>query len=161
MTLAIVAAIGKNRVIGQDGKLPWHISEDLKRFKKLTSGHTVLMGRKTFESIGKPLSNRRNVVISSKHIPNVETYPSIEAALTALADQDKVFIIGGGQIYAQLLDRADELYLTLVDKRVEGDAFFPPYEHLIGKRFVLVRQEAHGGFAFVDYARLKGSAVAA
>lgn len=161
MTLAIIAAIGKNRVIGKDGKLPWHISDDLKRFKRLTTGHAVLMGRKTFESLGKPLANRRNVVLSSKKIPNVETYPSIEAALKALAHQDKVFVIGGGEIYAQLLDRADALYLTLVDNDFEGDAFFPPYEHLIGKRFVLVRREAHEGFAFADYARLEDGEQAA
>jgi dihydrofolate reductase len=161
MTLAIIAAIGKNRVIGKSGKLPWHISEDLKRFKKLTSGHTILMGRKTFESIGKPLSNRRNVVISSKQIPHVETYPSVDAALKGLADEERVFVIGGGQVYAQLLDRADELYLTFVDVRVDGDAFFPPYEHLLGERFALVHHEAHDGFAFADYVRVQGSAVEA
>jgi dihydrofolate reductase len=152
LKLAIIAAIGKNRVIGKDGKLPWHISEDLKRFKKLTTGHTVLMGRRTFESIGKPLSNRRNVVISSRHIPNIETYPSVDEALNALADQEKVFVIGGAQIYSQLLDRADELYLTLVDQTVAGDAFFPPFEDLLDK-FLLMHKEAHNGYAFVDYAR--------
>lgn len=153
MKLAIIAAIGKNRVIGKDGKLPWHISEDLKRFKRLTTGHTVLMGRKTFESMGKPLSNRRNVVISSMQIPNIETYSSSDEALATLEDQEKVFIIGGEQIYTQLLGRADELYLTLVDKDVEGDAFFPPFEHLLGTQFSLVSEELHDGYMFVDYCR--------
>lgn len=154
MKLAIIAAIGKNRVIGKDGKLPWHISEDLKRFKRLTTGHTVLMGRKTFESMSKQLTNRRNVVISSKPIPNVETYSSIENALDALADQEKVFIIGGGQIYAQLLNRADELYLTLVDEEIDGDAFFPPYEHLLNSTFKFVNEELHDGYKFVEYCRV-------
>lgn len=154
MKLAIIAAIGKNRVIGKDGKMPWHIPEDLKRFKRLTTGHTILMGRKTFESIAKPLPNRRNVVISSKPILNIETYPSIEEALAALEDQDKVFIIGGGQIYARLLERTDELYLTFVDKEVEGDAFFPPYEHLLNSEFTLVHKETLAGIAFLDFVRL-------
>ena len=136
-----------------NGKLPWHISEDLKRFKRLTTGHTVLMGRKTFESIGKLLVNRRNVVISSRRIPNVEAYSSVESALHALADQERVFVIGGGQLYSQLLDRADELYLTFVEKEMSGDTFFPPYEHLIGRRFVLVNEEVHEGYSFADYVR--------
>ncbi len=154
MKLAIIAAIGKNRVIGSGGKLPWHVSEDLKRFKRLTTGHTVLMGRKTFESIGKPLVNRRNVVISSKPIPNVETYPSIEAALKALANEEAVFVVGGGKIYSQLLAKADELYLTLVETTVEGDTFFPPYEHLLGTTFTLTREEQHIGYTFRDYRRV-------
>ena len=151
MKLIIIAALNRKRVIGINGKLPWHISEDLKRFKRLTVGHTVLMGRKTFESMGKPLTQRRNVVLSSKIIPGIETYSTIAAALDALKAQDKVFIIGGGKIFAQFLDRADEFHLTLVDIDVDGDAFFPPYEHLIGTRFTLVSEEKHEGYAFRDY----------
>ena len=154
MKLAIIAAIGNNRVIGKNGKLPWHISDDLKRFKRLTTGHTVLMGRKTFDSIGKPLSNRRNVVISSKPIANIESYVSIDEAMHALADQETVFVIGGARIYSQLLERADELYLTLVDTEVEGDAFFPLFEHLLNSRYKLVLEEAHDGYRFVDYRRV-------
>lgn len=154
MTLAIIAAIGKNRVIGKDGKLPWHISDDLKRFKRLTTGHTVLMGRKTFDSIGKPLSNRRNVVISSRPIANIETYASLDDALRALADQETVFVIGGARIYSQLLEQADELYLTLVEKEADGDAFFPPFEHLLSSRYKLVLEEPHDGYRFLDYRRV-------
>ena len=154
MKLAIIAAIGKNRIIGVGGKLPWHISEDLKRFKRLTTGHAVLMGRKTFESIGKPLPNRRNVVITSKHIPHVETFSSIEAALQALAGEERVFVIGGGQIYSRLLEQADELYLTLVDNEVDGDTYFPPYEHLLGSKFSNVSEEARDGYRFADYQRI-------
>lgn len=153
MKLIIIAALTRNRVIGKDGKLPWHISEDLKRFKRLTIGHTVLMGRKTFESLGKPLPNRRNVVLTSRPIPDVETYPTLAQALQALETEEKVFVIGGGEIFAQLIDHADELFLTLVDKEVEGDTFFPPYAHLVGTRYRLVSREEHEGFVFEDYVK--------
>lgn len=154
MKLALIAAIGKNRVIGKDGTLPWHISDDLKRFKKLTTGHTVLMGRRTFEGIGHVLPNRRNVVLSSKAIPDVETYRSIPEALQALAGEETVFVIGGGQVYAQLLVHVDLLYLTLVNQEIDGDTFFPPYEHLIGTVFKPLNRQAHDGFTFEDYARI-------
>ncbi len=153
MKLVIIAAIGRNRVIGKDGKLPWHIAEDLKRFKRLTTGHTVLMGRKTFESLGKPLSNRRNVVLTSQQLADAETYPTLAQALQALEKEEKVFVIGGGEIFAQLVEHTDEMYLTLVDQTFEGDTFFPPYEHLIGTRYKLVAREEHEGFAFEDYQR--------
>ena len=153
MKLAIIAAVGRNRAIGNAGKLPWHLSEDLKRFKRLTTGHAILMGRKTWESIGRPLPGRRNVVLSSSPVPGVETYASAEGALRALASAERVFVIGGGTVYAQLLDRADELYLTLVDREVEADTFFPPYEHLLGSVFREVAREPHGEFEFVDYVR--------
>ena len=153
MKLAIVAAIARNRVIGKAGALPWHVSEDLKRFKRLTTGHAVLMGRTTFESIGKPLPNRRNVVVTSRPIPGLETYPSIESALDALKDQELVFVIGGGRMYAQLLDRADELYLTFIERDVEGDTLFPPYEDLLRRAFTPVFREQHDGFVFIDFVR--------
>ncbi len=154
MKLIIIAALSRNRVIGNDGKLPWHISEDLKRFKRLTTNHVVLMGRKTFESLGKPLPNRRNVVLTSRTIPDVETYPALAQALQALEKEEKVFVIGGGEIFAQLLEHADELHLTLVDREVEGDTYFPPYEHLLGTRYKLVAREEHEGFTFEDYEKL-------
>lgn len=152
MKLAIIAAVARNRVIGRDGALPWHISEDLKRFKRLTGTHTVLMGRRTFESIGHPLPNRRNVVLSSAAVPGIETYSTLERALEAVASEEKVFVIGGSRLFASLLERADELFLTLVDQEPSGDALFPPYEHLLGRRFKLVRQEDHDGYRFMDYA---------
>jgi dihydrofolate reductase len=153
--LNIIAALNRDRVIGVGGKIPWHVSEDLKRFRRLTTGHTVLMGRKTYESMGKPLFNRRNVVLTSQKFEGVESYPTIAHALQALQDQDQVFVIGGGELYAQLLDSAQALYLTIVDKVVEGDAFFPPYEHLIGDTFRLVNSEPHEGYRFEDYERVK------
>lgn len=152
--MIIIAALNRQRVIGKEGKLPWHISDDLKRFKRLTTGHTLLMGRKTYESLGKPLSNRRHVVLTSRSLPGTETYPTIGHAFEALQNEDKVFVIGGGEVFAQLLDDVDEMYLTLVDQDVTGDVFFPPYEHLVGTVFELVKEEPHDGFTFLDYKRI-------
>jgi dihydrofolate reductase len=152
--LAIIAAVALNRGIGKDGKLPWHLSEDLKRFKRLTTGHTVLMGRKTYESIGKPLPHRRNVVLTSRLIPGVETHPTLDAALEALKNEEKIFVIGGGALYAMVLDNADEIYLTLILKDVEADTFFPPYRHLLASSFRLAHREEHPAFVFEDYVRV-------
>jgi len=151
--LALIAAVGHRRAIGRDGKLPWHIPEDLKRFKRLTTGHAVLMGRGTWESLGRPLPGRRNVVLSSSPVAGIESYASIDESLRALASAEKVFVIGGGTLYAQLIDRADELYLTLVDRDVEADTFFPPFEHLLGTVFREAAREHHTEFDFVDYVR--------
>jgi dihydrofolate reductase len=153
LKLIAIAAVSLNRVIGKDGKVPWDIPEDLHRFMKLTSGHTVLMGRKSFESLGKPLPNRRNVVLSSRSIPQVETYSSIDSALKALRDEEEVYAIGGGEIFAELLDRVDMIRLTLVEQEIEGDTFFPPYEGLVKSQFTLVCQEQHEGFRYLDYER--------
>ena len=153
MKLAIIAAVGHRRAIGKNGKLPWHLPEDLKRFKRLTTGHAVLMGRGTWESLGRPLPGRRNVVLSSSPVPGIESYPSLEESLRALASVEKVFVIGGGNVYAQVIGRADELFLTLVDRDVEADTFFPPYEHLLGTVFREAAREHHPEFEFVDYVR--------
>ncbi len=161
--IIILAAIAeKNRVIGKDGKLPWYISEDLKRFKRLTTGYAVLMGRKTFESIverlGKPLPERRNIVLSSKsfaHYPGVETYPSIESALAAIKSEEKVFVIGGERVFKETLEMADTLELTIVEGEYEGDAFFPEYEDIIESRFNLTAKEEKDGFRFETYKKRK------
>jgi dihydrofolate reductase len=151
--LALIAAIARNRVIGRAGALPWHIPEDLRRFKRLTTGRTVLMGRKTYASIGGPLPHRRNVVISSEVLPGVESYRHLEPALAAVENDEQVFVIGGGRLYEALLDRADELFLTLLDDDVEGDTFFPPFEDLLATRFRETSREVHPGFTFVNYVR--------
>ena len=153
MKIALIAALTRKRVIGKDGKLPWHISEDLKRFRALTTGHAVIMGRTTFESLGRPLPNRRNVVITSHTLRGVETYRSLPDALKALAGEERVFIIGGGQLFARAIDLADELFLTIVMKDFPGDTFFPPYEHLLGKQFRHIGHTDGDGFTFDDYAR--------
>jgi dihydrofolate reductase len=151
--LALIAAVAHNRVIGRAGMLPWHIAEDLRRFKKLTTGKVVLMGRTTYLSIGKPLPRRRNVVVTTHAIPGVESYPGVELALDALKDEKQVFVIGGARLYAALLERADELYLTYVHRDIQGDTYFPPFEHLLTSRFRETFREAHSGFTFVDYTR--------
>ncbi|MEG0500124.1 MAG: dihydrofolate reductase, partial [Rikenellaceae bacterium] len=132
MMITIVVAIAQNGIIGCANKLLWHISEDLKHFKRITSGGCVIMGRKTFESIGKALPNRRNVVISRNpdfHAEGCEVYPSLDEAFVALCALDEVFIIGGGEIYRQVLPIADKIELTVVEKNFEGDTCFPTIDY--------------------------------
>ena len=153
MKLIIIAAIAHNRVIGKKGTIPWHIPEDLARFKQLTIGHTVIMGRKTYDSLDRPFPNRVNIVISSRIINGVKSYPSLDFALQALNNEKEVFVIGGGRLFADALKLADELRLTLVDREVDGDTFFPPYEDYLRKNFKLIHQVENSGFSFVDYVR--------
>lgn len=165
--VVVIAAVAeKDRLIGRGRELPWHIPEDLKRFKRLTSGYPLLMGRRTFESVvhqfGGPLPNRRNVVISRSgevmEHPDVEVVSSIDDALEVTRDAHRVFVGGGATIYGEMLDRADRLELTLVEGEFEGDTYFPPYEHLIGETFEKCAEETHDGFRFVTYERRKGRA---
>ncbi len=125
----IIVAASKNHVIGKDNKLLWHLPNDLKYFKAVTSGHPVIMGRKTFESIGKPLPNRLNIIISRNQYEPQENLiytTSLQEAITiAKAKDEEIFIIGGGEIYRQALPLADKIHFTLVDTVIEGDTFFP------------------------------------
>ena len=126
--LSIIVAMSSNRVIGVNNSLPWHLSEDLKHFKTLTTGHTIIMGRKTYESIGKPLPNRRNIVISrnlNAFYGGIEVVHSLEDAFSTSSNDDEVFIIGGSNIYEQSLHLAEHLYITEIKKAFEGDTFFP------------------------------------
>lgn len=126
--IAIVVAMASNNAIGKDNQLLWHITEDMKFFKSLTQGGTVIMGRKTYESIGRPLPNRRNIVVSRSvdHLDDrVDLFHSLEEAIQAASSDEKVFIIGGGEVYSQSLAMADTLYITLVDHLYEADTFFP------------------------------------
>ncbi|MBC2603468.1 dihydrofolate reductase [Puniceicoccus vermicola] len=125
-----VAAMADNRVIGRDGQLPWHLPGDLKFFKNLTSGATILMGRKTYESIGRPLPKRRNLVLSRSDFeaPGIEVFSSVKALQSALAPDEKVYVIGGAEIYRLTMDLWTEVYLTRVKLASEGDTFFPPFE---------------------------------
>ena len=126
MKLFHVVAMAKNRVIGKDNKLPWHFPEDLKYFKNLTTGSTVIMGRKTYESIGRPLPNRENFVLSSRPGPEgpVRFFTSLEEAVGNIKTE-KAFIIGGGQLYSQTINEVDGIYLTRIGADYEGDAFYP------------------------------------
>jgi dihydrofolate reductase len=124
-----IAAMSLNRVIGAGNQIPWHLPEDFKWFKHKTTGHMIVMGRKTFESIGRPLPNRETIVLSRGDFthPGVRTVRSL-AELPALAANREVFICGGAQVYQQALPLCSDLYLTLVKCEVTGDAFFPPFE---------------------------------
>lgn len=126
-----IAAMALNRVIGKGSKIPWHLPEDFKWFKKTTMGHPILMGRKTFESIGKPLPGRRNLVVSrTAEIEGVEMIRDLGSFDPTIyeADGKKVFVMGGAETYRQLLRRCDKIYLTLVKREYQGDAFFPEFE---------------------------------
>lgn len=126
MKLYHIAAMAENRVIGKDNKLPWHFSEDMKFFKQLTSGSTVIMGRKTYDSIGRPLPNRENFVLSrsKNEKPGVSFFQSLEEALGNVKTE-KAFIIGGAELYKHTIDVVDGIYLTRIHKDYEGDAFYP------------------------------------
>ena len=130
MTLSIIVAMAANRAIGRNGDLIWHNSRDLKQFKKITSGHTVVMGYKTYLSLPnqKALPNRRNIILSSrldKAPEGFEVVRSIPEALELVKDEDEVFIMGGGMVYEQFLPYADRLYLTRIGKEFEADTYFP------------------------------------
>jgi len=126
--LTLILAIGKNSVIGKDGKVPWRIPEDLKHFRRLTTGHAVIMGRKTWDEVGKPLPNRRNIVISRTRgleLPGAEVVSTLEEAIArARATDPDPFVIGGAQIYQAALPLATRIYLTEVDQAIAGDTFF-------------------------------------
>lgn len=127
--LHAIAAMAKNRTIGLNGVMPWHLPADLKFFKRITSGHPILMGRKTWESLGRPLPNRRNLVLSRSMLPTpgAEILPSLDA-LAALGLQGDVFVIGGAEIYRLLMPHLDSIYLTHLPFVAEGDTFFPEFE---------------------------------
>jgi dihydrofolate reductase len=141
--ISIIAALARNRVIGRENALPWRIPADLRRFKQLTIGHTLLMGRKTYESIGRALPGRRSVVITrnaSLVAPNQLVARSVPEALR-MAEGDEVFIAGGAEIYRQTLELADRMYLTKVERDFEGDAIFPEWDE---REWHVVADEAGG-----------------
>ncbi len=127
--ISLIVAIAENGVIGDKNTLLWHISEDLKRFKSVTTGHPVVMGRKTYESLGRPLPGRRNVVVTRRPIAieGCEVVHSIAEALALFPPDEEVFVIGGAQIYAQTLPVADRFYLTRVEHVYQGDTRFPEW----------------------------------
>jgi len=123
----------KNRVIGNDNKMPWHLPADLKHFKSVTMAKPIVMGRKTYESIGRPLPGRQNVIVSRNSEYKVEgctVVNSIDSAIKLLIDSDEIMIIGGGFLYSQMIEKANKLYLTLIDLEIDGDTYFPDYAHL-------------------------------
>ncbi|MBA4739515.1 MAG: dihydrofolate reductase [Burkholderiales bacterium] len=131
MGTTIIVAQAKNRAIGINGTLPWHLSADLKRFKQLTSGHTIIMGRKTWDSIGKPLPNRHNIVITRVHgliLEGAQTVTSLEAAIDVASNESEKFIIGGAEIYNLAMPIVDTIEMTLIHEDIQGDTYFPPVD---------------------------------
>lgn len=128
--ISLIAAASRNRVIGRDNQLPWHLPADLARFRRLTLGKPVIMGRRTYQSIGRPLPGRRNIVVTREpgfQAPGLEVISSLESALHAVQDVPEAMIIGGAALFAQALGRADRLYLTWVEAEVCGDRYFPEF----------------------------------
>lgn len=136
MIVSIIVAIAEDHGIGKDNQLLWHLPADLKHFKNTTNGHTVIMGRKTFDSVGKPLPNRRNIVITrstSLGIPGVEVVNTLEAAIALCDQNEEVFIVGGAEIYKMAMNITDKIYLTVVKGNFDADTFFPAIDPDIWK----------------------------
>ncbi|HET9041506.1 MAG TPA: dihydrofolate reductase [Burkholderiales bacterium] len=162
--ISLVVAAAANGVIGRDNRMPWHLPEDLAHFKRLTLGHPVVMGRKTYESIlaalGKPLPGRTNIVLTRQAgfaAPGCIVAASLDAALAAVREAVEIFVIGGAEIYRLALDRADRVYLSRIDADFEGDATFPPLDPAVWRE---TERETHPpaggrafGFAFLRYDR--------
>jgi dihydrofolate reductase len=161
VTITLVAAVARGGVIGRDGTIPWRIPADLRRFRELTTGHAVVMGRRTWDSLPdrfRPLPDRRNVVVTRSPDwadDGAERAASLEDAFEKLRDEPRVFVVGGGELYAEALPLADELLLTELDADVDGDTFFPDWDRAA---FEEVAREQHTSadgvpFAFVRYVR--------
>ncbi|MFZ2886284.1 MAG: dihydrofolate reductase [Minisyncoccia bacterium] len=158
--ISMIAAIGKNRELGKGNDLLWKIPVDLKRFRETTKGHPIIMGRKTFESIGKPLPNRTNIVITRDGkwaaegaFPVISMEEAIELAKIKPGN-DEIFVIGGGQIYDLGLRYADKLYLTLIEDAKEADSFFPEYEHVFKQKKFIGDGDFNGvKYTWMDFER--------
>jgi dihydrofolate reductase len=155
MRISIIASVAENGVIGRGGKLPWHLSDDLRRFKRLTTGHTIVMGRRTWESIGRPLAGRRTIVVSRQldfriDAGGVQVAASLDDALrmAQAAGEEEVFVAGGAELYREALPHAARMYFTRVHAQVDGDASFPPYDPT---QWRLVTTEHHAADAKNDY----------
>lgn len=149
--LSIIAAVARNGVIGIANRLPWHLPEDLQHFKRLTMGHHILMGRKTFESIGRPLPGRVMVILTRDPgyaAPGCLTAPGLADALALSGDDPEVFVVGGAELYAQALPLADRLYLTEIQRDYEGDARFPAFDRA---RWTEEARERHSSPEGLDY----------
>ncbi|WP_395737095.1 dihydrofolate reductase [Prosthecobacter sp.] len=152
--LIAIVAMSSNRVIGREGRLPWHFPEDLKFFKRTTLGHPILMGRATFDSIGRPLPGRKNIVLSHTMAPREGVTVIRNAAeLPQVIDgAETVFVIGGARVFEELLPQCDGLYLTWIAEPYEGDVLLPPFEHLFALKEVVDQSE---GLEFRYYERLQ------
>lgn len=156
--LSLIAALARNHTVGIANRLPWHLSDDLKYFKATTSGHPIIMGRKTYDSIGRPLPGRHNIVVTRDRnwkADGVTVVHSIAEAVAAAGEGDEVFLIGGASLYAEALPLADRLYLTEIDADFDGDAFFPDWPRA---QFRELRRDTRQGedfaYSFVVYEKL-------
>ena len=159
LKITIIVAASENQVIGYKNALPWHISEDLKHFKKITINHSVVMGRKTFESIGKPLKERRNIVISrdgTLKIEGAEVVNSLDEAIHRTKNENEIFIIGGEQIYKIAMPIATHMHVTKVYNNIKGDAFFPAFDENEWKILTQKDSETNEGlkFSFIKYQKI-------
>jgi dihydrofolate reductase len=151
--VTLLAAIGRNLVIGRDGDMPWHLPEDLRHFKATTMGHPMVMGRKTFDSIGRALPGRRTIVVTRQpdwHHADVETAHSLADALALAGPTDEVFVVGGGQLYAEAMPFAQRMILSEVPDSPEGDTFFPEW---VAQDWREVGRAHHEGFDIATYER--------
>ena len=162
--ISLVVAMAKNRIIGRNNALPWRLSADLKRFRRITMGHPIIMGRKTYQSIGRPLDGRKNIVISRNREfrpEGVTVAGSIDEALSS-ANDDEIMIIGGADIYAQTLERSDRIHLTLIHQDFDGDAYFPELDESAWKETaredVDPGVDAEFGYSFITLERATNKA---
>ena len=163
MTLSLIVAMSQNRVIGNNNRLPWHLSEDLKRFKQITMGHPIVMGRKTFESIGKPLPGRENIILTRDKnfmAMGVTVMHDVEKLLSwAKIPTQEVFVIGGAEIFKLVLPHAQKIYLTSIEKDFDGDAFFPAIDFkkdfsVVEKTAMMFSQQDNLPYRFLTLERL-------
>lgn len=156
MTLSLIVAVAENGVIGRDNALPWHISEDLRYFKQITGGKTVIMGRKTFQSIGRPLPNRTNIVVTRDpafHPEGVLVARSLDDALSKAGDGEAV-VIGGSSLFGEVLPRADRFYLTEIHRAYEGDVHFPAWDRSLWRETSRRQVDGDPGISFVVLERI-------
>ena len=161
MKISIIVAAATNNVIGRDGELPWRLPEDLKRFKRLTIGKPVIMGRLTYESIGKPLPDRRNIVLSARkglNIEGCEVVDTPDAAIRLAGGAEEVMVIGGGGVYSQMLPMADRIYMTRINGTFDGDTFFPELDdkewQVVDRVDFPADESRQFGFSFVTLDRV-------
>ena len=161
-SLTLIAAMGKNRAIGLDGRMPWHLPAELQHFKKATMGKAIVMGRKTWQAIGRPLPGRQNIVVSRNpgfHAEGVDLANSLDDA-SAMSESDEVMIIGGGQLYALALPMANRMVLTLIDIEPEADTWFPEWDEkewsLTSERYFSVDEKNKLAYRIVELVRIAG-----
>lgn len=162
MKIALIAAMGENRVIGVDNRMPWHLPQDLKRFRSITMGKPILMGRKTHEAIGRTLPGRENIVLSSDTGYRAEgctLVHGVAEALAAARDAPELMVIGGAALYREFLPRAERLYLTLIHQTFHGDTFFPEFDRsdwrVIEREDVLEVEPGGLKYSFVDLEKIR------